>query len=282
MDYENPKIPEGINVSTTHPLKDFALLVTGVATLFLMVMLCLYLAADYLSPYIPFSAEKKVAGLVLEQYTDTEALSQRDQVIEDYLNEKVQLIAKTQNFPEHMDLTVHYLPNSTVNAFATIGGHLMIHRGLLEKVPNENALIMVLAHEVAHIKHRDPIRALGRGIMLATTMAFFTNASSSGSVHSIFSQAGLLTSLSFGREQEREADREALDSLQALYGHTAGAEDLFTIFMKELGNEPPEWLSSHPLTKDRIEAAREYAEQQSEPMATKPLPEEISDILKNG
>ena len=31
--YENPQIPEGINVSPTHPLKDFALLLGGVSAL---------------------------------------------------------------------------------------------------------------------------------------------------------------------------------------------------------------------------------------------------------
>ena len=31
--YENPQIPEGINVSPTHPLKDFTLLLGGVSAL---------------------------------------------------------------------------------------------------------------------------------------------------------------------------------------------------------------------------------------------------------
>ena len=46
--YENPQIPEGINVSPTHPLKDFALLLGGVSALIVVAVLALSFAAGYL------------------------------------------------------------------------------------------------------------------------------------------------------------------------------------------------------------------------------------------
>ena len=61
---------------------------------------------------------------------------------------------------------MHYDASDTVNAFATLGGHVVIYRGLLEKLPNENVVAMVVAHEIAHIKHRDPVAALGRGVAI--------------------------------------------------------------------------------------------------------------------
>lgn len=279
MDYENPKIPEGINVSAVHPLQDFALLISGIAALFFGVLMILYLAADYLAAYIPFTAEHKVAEVVLEKYTQPNQLSEQDQLVENYLIEKVQSIARAQALPTDIKLSVHYLADDTVNAFATIGGHIIIYKGLLEKLPSENALVMVLAHEIAHIRHRDPIRALGRGIMLATAMSVFTGATGSNSVHAVFSQAGLLTSFSFGREQERQADRAALEALLALYGHTQGAEDLFAIFQQELKQEPPEWLSTHPLTQKRIEAIKSYSESLSESPKTTAMPGAVLEVI---
>ena len=36
-------------------------------------------------------------------------------------------------------------------------------KGLVERLKSEQALAMVMAHEIAHIVNRDPITALGRG-----------------------------------------------------------------------------------------------------------------------
>ena len=39
-------------------------------------------------------------------------------------------------------------------------------RGLLTKIDNENALVMVMAHELAHLKYRHASAALGRGVAI--------------------------------------------------------------------------------------------------------------------
>lgn len=49
---------------------------------------------------------------------------------------------------------------------ATPGGHVIIYRGLLEKIPNENTLVMLLGHEIGHIKLRHPVKALGKGVVI--------------------------------------------------------------------------------------------------------------------
>lgn len=41
-------------------------------------------------------------------------------------------------------------------------------------MPNENALAMVLGHEIGHVKARDPISALGGSAMLSVTMALLS------------------------------------------------------------------------------------------------------------
>ena len=61
---------------------------------------------------------------------------------------------------------MHYDDDAVVNAFATLGGHIVVYQGLLEAVPDENALAMVLAHEIAHVRHRHPIVGLSRSAAL--------------------------------------------------------------------------------------------------------------------
>lgn len=66
-----------------------------------------------------------------------------------------------QGLPASIKVTVHYIDEPVINAFATIGGHVFIYRGLIDAITSENGLSMVLAHEIAHINNRHPIAALG-------------------------------------------------------------------------------------------------------------------------
>ena len=52
--------------------------------------------------------------------------------------------------------SVHVFISSSneVNAFATVGGHLIVNRGLLRDCRNESELAGVLSHEIAHIQLR--------------------------------------------------------------------------------------------------------------------------------
>ena len=85
---------------------------------------------------------------------------------------------------------------------------------------------MLVAHEIAHIKQRAPIVSLGRGITVALAVASLSGFGDSGMSEQLVGHVGLLTSLSFSRSQEVAADMEALQTLEAYYGHTQGAEKL--------------------------------------------------------
>jgi Zn-dependent protease with chaperone function len=88
---------------------------------------------------------------------------------------------------------------------------------LLKSVKSENALAMVLVHETAHIKNRDPITALAANaaFSLITAVIF-------GADKGFFEKS--ITSSLFSREQEERADKDALLALQNYYGHTLAAE----------------------------------------------------------
>ena len=66
-----------------------------------------------------------------------------------------------------MKLRVHYVDTAVPNAFAALGGHIAVTRGLYESVQSENALALVLAHEIAHVRARDPIAGIGGGLIAA-------------------------------------------------------------------------------------------------------------------
>ncbi len=84
------------------------------------------------------------------------------------------------------------------------------------------------------------------------------------SVFGVASQAALM---GYSRDQEAQADAEALAAVVALYGHGAGYVQLFET-LQEAEADVPEvlrsagFMRSHPLTETRLQAAHQLAQQQ--------------------
>jgi predicted Zn-dependent protease len=250
MEYKNPHIPENINTSKEHPLKDFSILLIGSIVLLLIGTVTLAFGGGWLASKIPFSAEIKIANMYdLSDDTDDDSAPE----LTAYLQSLTDKISEAQKLPDGMKVTAHYLDDNTVNAFATIGGHIFMYRGLLEKLPNENTLVTLLSHEIAHVKYRHPIKSLGSGIIVSIGIAALTG----GTDSNIMGETGMLTVLKFGRDMEQQSDEAAAQTLYALYGHLNGGAELFEIFhnmREEMGaGESYEMFSTHPLDEDRIE-----------------------------
>jgi predicted Zn-dependent protease len=259
MDYSNPEIPEGINTSKHHPLKDFFVLTAGVLGSIALCAFILSLLAEHLASHVPFSIEQDLLANIdiIDFENDTSE-------VQTYLDELTAKLLLHLALPEDMTVSVHYIDNSTVNAFATLGGNISIHRGLIDLLPNENALAMVIAHEIAHIKHRDPIVALGRGVVVGLFLSTIAGFGTDHFTSSVITDTGTLTILSFNREQEQRADETALNALAKHYGTVNGANALFNVFIdteSQLNTFTPEFLSTHPLSNNRIEEIKKLAKQ---------------------
>lgn len=254
LQYENPKIPDGINVSEKHPLRDFFSLAFAVVAIAAAAAAVVVFAADRLAPYVPFRTEVELAGRVSSTLSDSGGDVQK------YLQALGDRLAQAQGLPPEMRVTIHFQDGPTVNAFATLGGHVVIHGGLIRKLPNENALAMVIAHEIGHVQHRHPVRALGRGLALGVILSAVSTAAGNAMAQRALGDAGLLTTLTFNRSQEEEADATALAALVGVYGHAAGATSLFEVLREAAkGPAPPRMLSTHPLSGDRIARIRQQA-----------------------
>jgi len=254
MQFENPEIPEGINVSKEHPLKEFIQLVVGVLVFILLIVVVLSLAVEKLVVYVPFSMEQEIAGNFID-------VNSSDEKIQKYLESMTAKLVSHMELGDGMQVSVHYVDDATMNAFATVGGHIYIHKGLMDILPNENALAMVVAHEIGHIKHRHPIIAMGRGVVIGLLLASLSGIDANKVVGDIAYTAGSVALLKFSREQESMADRSALTAVVGMYGHAGGAADLFEAFMQERDVSPliPEFFSTHPLDQERIREIRNLA-----------------------
>jgi len=280
MEYHNKLPKEGVNVSHEHPLRVLFKYLVGSAVLIVGLLVTLHLAGGYFAKKVPFAVEKEVmAALSIDFGTNSSP------EMENYLSELSQRLARHMSVPDNMTFKVHYSDQPVFNAFATIGGNLLFYRGLLQRMPNENALAMVMAHELSHVLHRDPIAGAGIASMTALTLLLGNNDLASRFI----SWTGMATSMSFTRGMETAADKAAIAAVAAEYGHVEGADTLFVI-IGEMTKESklaanPDWIQrfnqTHPLDSDRIATIEMLAQQNGWPSSgqTTPLPDKFNDWL---
>ena len=255
---ENVLPREGINSSPEHPLKEFSWVVGSVAATVILVVLLVGWGAQWVAPHLPFSAEESLAARWIdqpvpqEQFVRTKAL----QTLADRIAAQLQL-------PVGMHVYVSVVDSREINAFASIGGRIRINRGLLERLNSEDSLAALLAHEIAHVKHRHVATSLGRGLALSLLLAAISADAGAATAQAAIGNATGLALLGYSRAQEAQADAEALRAVVAMYGHGAGFTALFTVlrdaqsdFFIHERKAGAELAHSHPLTADRIAAAR--------------------------
>lgn len=254
-----------VNVSPTHPLKEFAVLAGGLLAIVVAVYLALGVAVDLIAPRLSMDLEKKLAGAFMGRLAKTDEVADTTRSLQALVDR-----LQDQCAPLPYTITVHVQQSDAINAAALPGGHMLVFTGLLDKMTSENELAFVLAHELGHYAHRDHLRGLGRALVLLTASTLLLGADNS--INSMIGQGMVLTELSFSRKQETQADEFALETLFCHYGHVAGATDFFSKIPKD--GDPGRfghYFASHPENRRRIDHLEELAQKRGYP-AGKPLP----------
>jgi len=229
---------------------------------------------------VGISWETKLADGLFDKDKDPAGVADRG--IETELQVLADRLSAGMDLPEGMRVRAHYVDSEVVNAVTWLGGHIFVFRGLLERMPNENALAMVLGHEIAHAANRDVIGNMG-GMLLLQLAFGLVIGNATASLEELIVGPSVLVLLGFSRDAERRADDDALAAVAGLYGHTAGSGALFEIFLEmatEQGGTAPELLSSHPLSEDRIAGLKRSAQTHGWPIegSTTPLAPALAEL----
>lgn len=172
---------------------------------------------------------------------------------------KLRATQKLRNLPYDL----HYSPSKTPNAFAAPGGSLMVTQGLLDLVKSDMGLAMVLGHELGHHQNRDPLRGMGRSLMLGLVTSIFMGGSSN-----LVQMAFNMADVSYSREQELKADEFGFKLLHATFHGTGGAFEFFEKIAKGATGQVDKissMMSTHPYTPDRIERLKALQVQLNKP-----------------
>lgn len=154
---------------------------------------------------------------------------------------------------------VRVVDTAAINAFTLPGGEILVLRGLLDFARDPNELAGVLAHEIGHAAHRDPIRKV---FEQAGTAALFSLMF--GDIFGATALAAIgnaLVNASYSREKERAADDLGV-RLMAEAGFDANG---LAAFLERLRGKEGDvsgimaFFASHPAFEERVAAARETA-----------------------
>ena len=147
------------------------------------------------------------------------------------------------------------------NAWCMPGGKIAVYTGILKITKNRNGLAAVLGHEIAHAVAKHSIERASRALILNVGTAavdIFTGGAISNTQRTTgVDVAGMLRTFGidnpFGRKQESEADYLGL-IFSSLAGFDIRESVKIWERMKEAhkGQEPPEWMSTHPSSIKRI------------------------------
>ena len=153
------------------------------------------------------------------------------------------------------------------NAWCMPGGKIAVYTGILKVTKNKDGLAAVMGHEIAHAVAKHSIERASRALILNVGTAavdIFTGGAISNTQRTTgVDVAGMLRTFGidnpFGRKQESEADYLGL-IFASLAGYDIRESVKLWERMKESnkGQEPPEWMSTHPSSSKRIEYLKKW------------------------
>ena len=142
-----------------------------------------------------------------------------------------------------------------VNAFSLPGGWIYVQTGLINATRgNTSQLAGVMAHEIAHVQARHSAQMIGRQSIYGTAIGAFTKGDTAR-IASIFANVQMLQ---YSRAEEHQADKLAIDYLLPSPYDPQGLINFFKLLMRSEGSGSPEFLRSHPLSKDRVDRLQAY------------------------
>ncbi|MGC1308757.1 MAG: M48 family metallopeptidase [Phormidesmis sp.] len=177
-----------------------------------------------------------------------------------------QKLADVSDRPD-IPYTFQIVEDDAVNAFATMGGFVYVTTGLIEAADNEAELAGVLGHEIGHIAGGDAREQMRQAaITQGITGALGVNRDR---LVNIGTQLAL--QLPASREAEYEADQHGFETM----GRAGYDQSGMVTFMQKLVRQgsTPEFLSTHPDARNRVNRLQADLETSAMPEATAGLNE---------
>jgi Zn-dependent protease with chaperone function len=238
------------NLSWYHKLMDMGIKAHILFTVFIFAII----GVGYFY-VIPWVAEKAVV-VIPEDYDSQlgETFFDQNMLFSDVDTKKTRALnqfAKELNLKNTKKLKFTVVNSEMVNAFALPDGNIVVFSGILNTMKEYDELVGLIGHEVAHVNHRHSMKMVCRnlsGYIFVSAILGDAN----GVMATIGDNVNSLQSLSYSRKFEHEADVEGFEIIALNKINPKGMSNLFKRLQDEEVVTIPEFLSSHPVTTERI------------------------------
>lgn len=232
---------------------------------------------------IPWVGEKSVI-LIPEEYDDRLGNSAwaGNEYFMDVDSKKTKLLndfAKQLNLKNTKNLKFTVVKSDEINAFALPDGNIVVFSGILKEMEDYDELVGLLGHEASHVNNRHSMKMLCRslsGYLFVSVILGDAN----GIMATIGDNVNSFQSLSFSREFEHQADADGFKILIANKVNPQGMSNLFKRLQQHHSISIPEFLSSHPVTENRIDFINKMIKNQKNQQVTNPQLEKLFAKLK--
>lgn len=200
-------------------------------------------------------------GQQIEQDLNQQLTLVTDPTITRYIERMGQEIVRHTNMT-NQSWRFYVVQDASINAFNAPGGLVYVYTGLIAQTRNAAELASVMAHEIAHGTQRHGTQRLSQvyGINIAASILLGEDPGMVSQIAAQIAAGGAVAS--FSRGQEREADRLGIQYMAAAGYNPEGMATMFELLMDQQQRQPgavERIFSTHPMTSDRIAAARRDA-----------------------
>lgn len=218
--------------------------------------------------------EEEYAKALVRQMRAYDVLIE-DPLISDYFEDMGFRLASNSDRPDK-SFTFVVLNQPVVNAFAAPGGVIALYTGLILAADDEHEVAGVLAHEIAHITQLHLYRAFENQkamtipIALAMLGLVLAGGGSGEAIQGALiggQAAAAQAQIYFTRQNEYEADRIGISTLSRAGYDPKGMGEFFekmSRITRAMGEGPPEYLRTHPVSVSRIAEAENRAQNMPE------------------
>jgi predicted Zn-dependent protease len=197
--------------------------------------------------------EKKLGELCWKTFKkeETEIDNKRiNRMLDSILNR----ICESNHFDRN-SIKLHIVKSEEINAFALPGNHLVVYSGLISAAENESEIAGVISHELAHMQSNHVMKKMMNEVGL-TAIISITSSGTGGEI--IKKAAKTLSSSAYSRSLETEADEKGTDYLMKASFDPSAYADFFTKIDSLQSIQIPDWISSHPDSKERASHIKQY------------------------
>lgn len=209
---------------------------------------------------VPFSQELSLGAQSYNEILSKEKISQNSR-----LNQMIQRVGKrlaaVSDMPE-LDWEFKVIESNQQNAFALPGGKVAFYTGIMQICKNEAGVATVMGHEIAHAIARHGAQRMTQQMLITGALSIASISMSDSKNKSLILGAFGLganygLTLPFSRSNESEADEIGI-TYMAKAGYDPNESIKFwTRFQNSKGDQPPEFMSTHPSDETRIQRLTE-------------------------